>query len=311
MSQAVIVVKRSGPLSLIQDYGRFGLAHIGITQGGPVDDYAYCWANHLLKNPINSSVIEITYGHCSFVASEDCHLAICGGDLSASIDDVPLNNWSDFLLRKNQTLEFGHTKNGLRTYLAIKGGFSVKLHLGSTATVMRESLGGIDQHGSKLKSGDVIPFQSHHLPASKPRQVTFRYKPDYNLPLSLRIIEGYQFNSFCSDEQEKIYSKPFAISNDSNRMGYKVLGTKICPPTNEILSEGIALGAIQVPPDGYPIILLNDHQTIGGYPKLGCIARIDLPRLAQAKPGQSIRFVKGNRKELQAAWVQWARFFGY
>ncbi|CSB71404.1 allophanate hydrolase 2 subunit 2 [Vibrio cholerae] len=142
--------------------------------------------------------------------------------------------------------------------------------------------------------------------------MTFRFRPDYNLPLRLRVIESYQYQAFSPSAMESFYRSEFIVTPNSDRMGYRLQGETISPPDQAILSEGIALGAIQVPPNGQPIILLNDRQTIGGiggYPKLGCVARIDLPRLAQAKPGHSVRFVAGDG--LQAVWCQWARFFGY
>ncbi|NOH47566.1 biotin-dependent carboxyltransferase [Vibrio rotiferianus] len=311
MSFVGLLVEKPGPLSLIQDFGRFGLAHIGITQSGPVDDYAYSWSNHLLGNPVNCSVIEITLGNANFKALADCHLALCGGDLNASINGEPIANWSDFCLRKGQTLKFGMPKNGLRAYLAVKGGFSVEKHLGSTSTVLRESLGGMTKDGEPLKAADIIGFEPHSLPMSKPKQMTFRFKPDYNLPLKLRVIEGYQFEDFSQQSIDDFYSARFKISPNSNRMGYRLEGKAIQPPYDGVLSEGIALGSIQIPNDGNPIVLLNDHQTIGGYPKFGCVARIDLPRLAQAKPGQTVSFVKGDRQGLQDVWCQWAQFFGY
>lgn len=311
MSYAGLLVEKSGPLSLIQDFGRFGLAHIGVTQGGPVDDYAYSWANHLLGNVVNCAAIEITLGNACFVALNNCHLAICGGDLNAKIDGEPISNWSDFTLKKGQKLQFGVAKNGLRSYLAVKGGFDIAQHLGSASTVTRESLGGYDSNGGALKAGDILPFFPHNLPKHKPRLMTFRFKPDYNLPIKLRVIEGYQNEDFDEDARQAFYSNAFTISPDSNRMGYRLEGNKIKPPYEGVLSEGIALGSIQVPNDGNPIVLLNDHQTIGGYPKFGCVARIDLPRLAQAKPGQKVNFVKGDRQGLQEVWCQWAQFFGY
>ncbi len=311
MSGTGLLVEKPGPLSLIQDFGRFGLGHIGITQGGPVDGYAYNWANYLLGNPVNCPTIEITLGSASFVAQSHCHLAISGGDLNATVDGIPVSNWSDFIMQKGQKLHFGMPRNGLRAYLAVKGGFDIPEHLGSTSTVTREFLGGLDAKGSPLQSGDILPFTPHQLPHRKPRQMTFRFKPDYNLPIKLRVIESYQYEDFDDKALKAFYSNAFTISPDSNRMGYRLEGNTIQPPYSGVLSEGIALGAIQVPDDGNPIVLLNDHQTIGGYPKIGCVARIDLPRLAQAKPGQKVTFVKGDRWKLQDLWCQWAQFFGY
>ncbi|AXY02995.1 biotin-dependent carboxyltransferase [Vibrio alfacsensis] len=311
MKLGTLLVKKPGPLSLVQDFGRFGLSHIGVTQGGPVDDYAYSWSNHLLSNPVGSAVIEVTFGNTSFQALEDCHLAVCGGDLNASVNGKLIPNWSDFTLLRGQTLQFGSPKNGLRAYLAVRGGFIVHSHLGSVSTVVRESLGGLNQNGLPLQAGDKLSFPAHSLPRTKPRQMTFRFKPDYNLPITLRVIESYQCDDFDDAAKHAFYSSCFDVSVNSDRMGYRLEGTPIDVPYNRMLSEGVALGAIQLPSDGNPIILLNDHQTIGGYPKLGSVARIDLPRLAQAKPGQKVRFVKGDRKGLQDVWCQWAQFFGY
>ncbi|MEX0336514.1 biotin-dependent carboxyltransferase family protein [Vibrio tubiashii] len=304
-----IEVVKPGQQTLIQDFGRFGLAHFGIAQGGPVDDYAYSWANHLLGNTINMPTIEITLGQAEFLIHHSCELAIAGGDLNAKLDGESLDNWSTFRALKGQTLTFALPRNGLRAYLAIKGGFNVPTQLGSASTVERDQLGGLT-HGTPLQSGDVLPFDQHAISSSSV-QMTFRYKPDYNLPLELRVIEGYQVNDFSRDAVDSLYTQEFEVSQLVNRMGYRLSGSKVNAPNKEYLSEGIALGSIQVTPSGEPIVLLNDRQTIGGYPKIGCVARIDLPRLAQAKPGQKVRFVRGDLLGLQDVWGQWARFFGY
>lgn len=310
ISPALMVVK-PGQLSLIQDFGRFGLSHLGITQGGPVDDYAYSWANHLLDNPVNQSVVEITLGQVSFKVNHDCILAICGGDLNAKLDGLPVDNWSTFVALKGQELSFGLPKNGLRAYLAVKGGFVTPLTLGSSSTVTRDNLGGFED-GKSLAASQTLAFHHHPIPNDyKPVSLTFRFKPDYNLPLKLRVIESYQSEEFSDGTKSTFYKSEYQVDQNSNRMGYRLNGPKLESPKVTMLSEGIALGSIQVPADGQPIILLNDRQTIGGYPKVGCVARIDLPRLAQAKPGQKVQFVKGDRLGLQDVWCQWANFFGY
>ncbi|ASG05667.1 allophanate hydrolase [Vibrio anguillarum] len=309
MSPLLQVIK-PGQLSLIQDFGRFGLSHIGVTQSGPIDDYAYSWANHLLGNRINLATLEITLGQAEFHVKHPCMLAIAGGDLSATLDGKLIGNWQSFSAQAGQTLKFGLAKNGLRAYLAVRGGFIVPHHLGSVATVPKEQLGGLTQNGVPLQTGDSLYFNPHAID-NKPVHITFRYKPDYNLPLKLRVIEGYQALQFSSQQLDRFYQTSFTVSQHADRMGYRLNGDTVTPPATPILSEGIALGAIQIPPDGQPIILLNDRQTIGGYPKLGCVARIDLPRLAQAKPGQSIRFIKGDLHGLQEVWCQWALYFGY
>ncbi|KJY83925.1 allophanate hydrolase [Vibrio galatheae] len=304
-----IEVIKPGQQTLIQDFGRFGLAHFGIAQGGPVDDYAYSWANHLLGNTVNCPTLEITLGQAEFLIHYPCQLAIAGGDLNAKLDGKPLDNWSTFHADIGQTLTFGLPSNGLRAYLAIKGGFLIPQQLGSVATVERDQLGGLGK-GLSLQTGDTLSFEQHPV-SHKPLQMTFRYKPDYDLPIELRVIEGYQVEDFSRDAVASLYSQEFEVSQLVNRMGYRLSGSRVQAPQKEYLSEGIALGSIQVTPRGEPIVLLNDRQTIGGYPKIGCVARIDLPRLAQAKPGQKVRFVRGDLLGLQDAWGQWARFFGY
>lgn len=304
-----IEVVKPGQQTLIQDFGRFGLAHMGIAQGGPVDDYAYCWANHLLGNSVNKATLEITLGQAEFAIHHSCEMAIAGGDLGAKLDNQPLENWSTFRALKGQTLTFGLPKNGLRAYLAVKGGFNITTELGSSSTVVRDQLGG-QNSGLPVQAGEQLTFEPHPI-SSRPLQMTFRYKPDYNLPLELRVIEGYQVNDFSRDAVASLYSQEFEVSQLVNRMGYRLTGGEVTPPADEFLSEGIALGSIQVPPNGQPIILLNDRQTIGGYAKIGCVARIDLPRLAQSKPGQKVKFVRGDLLGLQDVWCQWARFFGY
>ncbi|MDG3085456.1 biotin-dependent carboxyltransferase family protein [Vibrio hannami] len=307
---AIMKVVKPGQLSLIQDIGRFGISPLGVTQGGPLDEYAYCWSNLLLGNTPGCPVLEITLGQAEFTFTKGCMAAICGGDLQVKLDDKPIVNWSSFYIAKGQTLKFGLPKNGLRAYLAVAGGFIVEPHLGSTSTVMRERLGGLHQDGTPLIEGDEIRIGlSEHKKDAQ--QVSFRFIPDYNLPLRLRVIESYQAQDFPKETRRAFYRNMYSVSQSSDRMGYRLTGQPIAPPYSGVISEGIALGAIQIPPDGQPIVLLSDRQTLGGYPKIGVLARIDQPRLAQAKPGQSVRFIKGNRHHLQAIWNAWALRFGY
>ncbi|MCG3728322.1 biotin-dependent carboxyltransferase family protein [Vibrio cincinnatiensis] len=310
MSNAFLTVSKPGNLSLLQDFGRYGLSHLGINTAGAVDEYAYSWANHLLDNPINSPVLEITLGQAEFIIHHSCQLAIAGGDLAAKLSGQPLTNWSVFTAQAGDRLTFALPRNGLRAYLSVRGGFHVSKQLGSVSTACRQSLGGLQHNGMALQTGEQIHFSPHSIEKSR-RQVTFRFLPNYNLPLKLRVIESYQFQQFNPSSLDTFYQGKFLVSQHADRMGYRLNGPKVISPTRPLLSEGIALGSIQIPPDGQPIILLNDRQTLGGYPKIGCVARIDLPRLAQAKPGQMVQFVRGDLAGLQQVWCQWAKFFGY
>ncbi len=308
--QGMLKVLKAGPMTLLHDLGRYGFSHLGISPSGPLDEYAYSWANHLLGNQANQAALEITLGPAEFRLQQDAQLAITGGDLNATLDGVPIPNWSRFYAQKGQILRFGLPRNGLRAYLAVQGGFAITPQLGSVSAHTRQGLGGLHQQGQALQQDDELAFDSLQI-ALKPAQMTFRFRPDYNLPLRLRVIESYQHSQFSQSAIECFYHNKFVVTPNSDRMGYRLQGESVTPPEQPILSEGIALGAIQIPPNGQPIILLNDRQTIGGYPKFGCVARIDLPRLAQAKPGHSVQFVAGDLAGLQAVWCRWARFFGY
>ncbi|QIA65292.1 5-oxoprolinase/urea amidolyase family protein [Vibrio astriarenae] len=307
-----IRVNKSHQGVLLQDFGRFGQAHIGVTTGGPADTYAYSWANKLLNNPINSSVIEMTLGQASFTVQQSTWFAISGADLNATLDTQPLQNWSSFYAMKGQVINFKLPRNGLRGYLAVSGGFAAPDTLGSASTVVRDKLGGLRGNGSSIGTGDELAFRTKISRSDYSTQsVSFRFVPDYNRPIHLRIIPGYQVKQFSPAALSHFYQQEYIVSKDSNRMGYRFEGRGIDAPNQGILSEGLALGSIQITPDGLPIVMLCDHQTIGGYPKVGCVSQVDLPRLAQARPGQSVYFQPGVLKELQAAWCQWALFFGY
>lgn len=311
MSNSILQVIKPGPLSLIQDLGRFGVAQYGITQGGPLDEYAYSWANFLLGNHANLPCIEITLGQAEFKVGAKSAFAVCGGDLRATLDGQPISNWSSFVAEAGQVIKFSLAQNGLRSYLAVLGGFKLEPQLGSCASVERDHLGGLT-NGMPLMEGNDLEYQplleQHYF---EPKQLSFRFQPDYDLPVTLRVVESYQRALLPSHLVDWFYQTEFKVSTNINRMGYRLQAPQIEMPNIEMQSEGIALGAIQLPPDGQPIILLNDRQTIGGYPKIGCVSRVDLPRLAQAKPGQIVCFVKGQLDELQSDWAMWANYFGY
>ncbi|MDR9830089.1 biotin-dependent carboxyltransferase family protein [Vibrio sp. FNV 38] len=305
-----LTITKSHTGVLLQDFGRYGHAPYGITVGGPADAYAFSWANYLLNNSTNNSVIEVTLGQASFTVNHDTWFAIAGGNLGVTLDHTPIENWSSFQAHKGQIIRFKRPINGLRAYLAVKGGFQVTPIMGSVATVSRDQLGGSQQNGQSLRVNDILSYKKHTHCMS--RQFTsFRFIPDYNQDLYLRVIEGYQCSIFDPQTLKDFYSTNYQVGKDSNRMGYRLKGKALNNCRLNTLSEGLALGSIQLTPQGLPIVMLADHQTIGGYPKVGCVSQVDLPRLAQAKPGQSIHFQPGNLNELQQAWCRWAQFFGY
>jgi len=302
-------VIRPGFLSLIQDYGRYGQQAKGYTQGGPMDEHAYLWANRLLDNPFNASQLEITLGQLTLQATKPVNIALTGADLGATCNGRPLRPWQSHFINAGDELVFHAAKNGVRAYLAVTGGFQVEPTLGSSATVCREKIGGIDGKGNKLVAGDILEYQSDNNPHYH-RQVPEFYIPDYSQPLTLRVIEGYQFDSFSPESVMRFYSSRYRISNQSDRMGYRLQGASIKSDLDGIISEGISYGAIQVPNDGQPIVLLKDRQTIGGYPKIGCVAALDAAKMSQRMPGTELAFTPANLQQIRDERLRFNRFFG-
>ncbi|MGE1089753.1 biotin-dependent carboxyltransferase family protein [Pseudomonas zeae] len=279
-------IEASTPLCLLQDAGRFGVRHLGVTQGGAADWCSMSWANWLLGNELDAAVIEITLGGLAVVAEEECWLALAGADLAARIDGQPLAPWRSFKLGKGQTLQLTQPLLGARAYLAAPGGFQAPQVLGSSATVVREELGGLDGMGLPLAKGAVLSYcgESRLL-----REVPLPLQPDLKSNAPLDLVLGAQIGQFSGQSLFDVFNTTWAVDSRADRMGIRLLGKALEYQGPPMISEGIPLGAVQVPPDGQPIVLLNDRQTIGGYPRLGALTPLALARLAQCLPGAQVR----------------------
>ncbi|CAM2839180.1 biotin-dependent carboxyltransferase family protein [Vibrio mytili] len=304
-----------GMLSLIQDCGRFGVAHLGLSVGGPADLHAHCWANKLLNNPMNSPTLEIIMGNAAFEAQCDMILALTGANMNATLDEQPLENWRSFTIKKGQRLKLNYAKTGFRAYLAVKGGIDAYNHFGSASTVLRNTLGGLpDSPGRALKEGDILsPNIELTLSTTESKKVSWvprHFIPKYTDELCLAVIESYQSDLFSTQAKQDFYSKPYKVSDKLDRMGLRLEGEPIECRASGIVSEGIAYGSIQFPANGQPIILLNDRQTLGGYPKLGCISRLSLMKLAQARPGSVIQFYRDDIDQQTKAYCEFIQYFG-
>lgn len=282
-----LLIEASTPLCLLQDAGRFGVRHLGVTQGGALDWRSMSWANWLLGNRLDASVIEITLGGFSVVAEDDCLLALAGADLGAQLDGQALAPWRSFKLRKGQRLQFTQPLLGARAYLAAPGGFDAPKVLGSSATVVREELGGLDGMGRALAKGASLDYSAEAplLMRELPREQV----PDFNLDSPLDLVLGAQIGEFSGQSLFDAFNSAWTLDSRADRMGIRLLGTALQYQGKPMISEGIPLGAVQVPPDGQPIVLLNDRQTIGGYPRLGALTPLALARLAQCLPGAKVR----------------------
>jgi biotin-dependent carboxylase-like uncharacterized protein len=228
------------------------------------------------------------------------------------LNQYDLANWETLSLKKGDNLVFdGPKMKGTRAYLAIKGGFDCPTPFHSACTVKRESLGGLNQ-GEALKVGDKL---SSLVGQSQMQAVNISVYPElirvYNNKeiIQCRFIPACQWSLFSRHDQQRFLNQQYQISSQSDRMGVRLEGEKLKPYNDGIISEGIALGAIQVPPDGQPIVLMRDRQTIGGYPKLGTVLSTDIEKIGQAMPGQKIQFYVTDIKTAYEARAQRERFF--
>ncbi|ODS22795.1 hypothetical protein AB835_12245 [Candidatus Endobugula sertula] len=300
-------VIKSGFLTLIQDYGRYGYQHIGITHSGPLDEHAFLWANHLLDNPYNTSQLEINYGGFSAEFTKSTMIAICGADLGATLNQQPITPWQSYAVYPGDMIYFPSPVSGLRSYLAIKQGFTISPQLSSCATIPREKLGGLSQNGEKLKKGDILTYPANKITMS--RRVPSRFIPQYTNELTLRFVPLVSTTSAGYDAQYHFTKEPYEVTQYIDRMGYRLSGKTINTPFNGIISQGTSLGAIQVPKDGQPIVLLKDRQTMGGYPLLGCVVTRDISQLAQSRPGTKISFETCHIDDAEADLISYKRFF--
>lgn len=287
-SQQGLTVVQPGILSLLQDAGRFGQHSIGLTNGGPLDKHSFDWANRLCGNNANACAIEASIGGLTLQAEVHTQIALTGGDAQLTINDKPAASWQTHSVKSGDKIALGFAQANLRHYLAVKGGFQIAPMFGSCATVAREKLGGLN--GAALQAGDNLPCIATAAADTQSLTLDEANRPDYSGDITLRVILGYQQAAFSHVEKARFFNHDFELSDNCDRMGFRLTGPEIKSGISGMLSEGICFGAIQIPADGQPIVLLNDRQTIGGYPKIGAVLSLDIPKLTQRMPGTAVRF---------------------
>jgi len=286
------VIEANG-LATFQDSGRRGWRRFGVPSSGPMDVFAFRAANALVGNSADQAVIEIGLGDITFRAQRDCVIAVAGVGyaLSVYIWDFPL--WGTYYVRSGWLIRLRKLDLGMWAYLAIAGGIQTQPLLGSSSTYLRGHLGGFE--GRQLQVGDVIRTWYH--PSRSINDLAARTLPEDALPTyedypTVDVILGPQKHYFTSESVETFLSSEYSVSITSDRMGYRLEGSPLVhSKASELISEGMAFGAIQVPSSGQPIVMMADCPTTGGYPKIGNVASADLPLLAQCVPNKSkIRF---------------------
>ncbi|MGK9064576.1 5-oxoprolinase subunit C family protein [Stutzerimonas chloritidismutans] len=283
-----LIVERSGALASLQDMGRFGVRHLGVTQGGAADWVSHAWANGLLGNAFQTATLEITLGNLTLRAEADGCLALCGADLGATLDEQTVEPGRSFRIRRGQRLRFATPKQGVRAYLAAPGGFVAPQLMGSGATVRREGLGGLHGDGRTLVEGDRLSWLA--TAELEPRRLPPGHVSLFDSGTPLPVVLGAQIGDFNGQSLFDAFNARWTVDQRADRMGIRLLGPALRTARQSMVSEGVPLGAIQVPPDGQPIVLMNDRQTIGGYPRLGALTPLAVAQLAQCLPGTEVRF---------------------
>ncbi|HLS10475.1 biotin-dependent carboxyltransferase family protein [Lentibacillus sp.] len=315
-----INVIKPGLLTTVQDLGRHGYQKYGVIVSGAMDSDSCRLANLLVDNEKDAAVLEMTISGPTIEFQEDTLIAICGADMSAEIDGHPFQMNKAVWVKKASVLQFKSVQSGCRTYMAVAGGVDVPRVMDSYSTYLRAGIGGFK--GRALQKDDVLPVgspsnyagilmkQMHtEADAGHFREmdwgVSMNSLPDYREGAIIRTIPGRQAEWFTEKSRELFLSEPFTVSTKSDRMGYRLNGPELSLQNQQdLLSEAVAFGTIQVPPDGNPIVLMADRQTTGGYPKIGQVITADLPAMAQLKPGEKIYFKEIKHSEAQTLLVE-------
>lgn len=279
----MIAIVKPGLLTTIQDLGRLGLAHLGVARSGALDEPALRRANALVGNPAEAAGLEATLTGVSLRAEADLTLAVTGALASVTVDGEPVGFDHPFRVPDGALVEVGAAERGVRSYVAVAGGISVAPVLGSRST---DTLSGLGP--PPLRAGFVLPIGTPRpIPEVGPSVIA-----DAPAELVLRIRMGPRHDWFSVPARDALLAEPYAMTVKSNRVGARLAGPVLTRSiTGELPSEGLVLGAVQVPADGQPLIFLADHPTTGGYPVIAVVDRADVPLLAQARPGTPVRFV--------------------
>jgi antagonist of KipI len=284
----VIQVQEPGLFTTVQDLGREGFGPLGVSASGAADAISLRLGNRLVGNAEGAAGLEITLLGGAFLFPDGAVLALTGSDFGATLDGRPVELWTSFEAKPGQGLRLGPTRTGARCYLCVQGGIAVKLLLESASTHILSGLGG--HEGRALRKGDVLKIGEANGSYRK-RTLAAKALGGLSPRKVLRVTPGPQSDWFPESSQRLFYGSAYRVAEESNRMGLRLEGAAIpARPGGPMISEGVALGAIQVPDGSRPIILFVEQQTTGGYPKIANVISADLHSLGQLRPRDEIRF---------------------
>lgn len=280
---ATLEILRTGPLALVEDLGRPGLAHVGVTRSGAADRRSHTLANRLVANPDDRATVEVMFGgFTARVHGDDVAIAVTGADADPSVNGVPFGTNSVHYAHDGQVISLGAPRTGLRSYLAVRGGIDVAPVLGSRSFDVMSAIGP-----QPLQPGDVLRVGEHTADFPELDQAPVAAIADELL--ELRVVPGPRDDWFT--DPDALVHTDWVATDRSDRVGMRLTGTPLRHrwPDRQLPSEGATRGAIQVPPNGLPVILGPDHPVTGGYPVIGVVADGDIDKVAQIRPGQHVR----------------------
>ena len=287
-----IRVLKGGMLTTVQDLGRTGYQSQGFSVAGVMDVRSFKIANLLLDNPENEPVLEFTLIGPTLEFTSSTIISITGGDFSPTVNGEPVPMYTALYINKGDVLKFGSARTGSRGYIAFSSYLDVPVVMGSRCTNLKSKIGGFK--GRKLESGDYIHFRikRRYLPYFLSRKLELEDVHEFEKNETvLRVVMGPQDNLFSKQGIATFLNSEYTVTSDFDRMGCRLEGPYIAPKkSSDIISDGIALGSVQVPSHGKPIILLADRQTTGGYAKIATVASVDIPKLVQRKTDHKIHF---------------------
>jgi biotin-dependent carboxylase-like uncharacterized protein len=291
-----------GLLTTVQDLGRVGHQQYGVPVSGAMDGWAIRAANRLVGNDEHAAALEITLAGPVLRFDGAGVIALAGADLGARLNGRPLAAWQSVAVPSGGEVSFSGARDGLRAYVSVAGGIDVPLVLGSRSTLLTARLGGFQ--GRALAAGDRVPVGAcADASRAAGRRVPRDVIPTYGHAHAVRVIMGPQDEAFAEEGVRSFLSGTYTMAPQSDRVGCRFAGPRIAHRRGaDIVSDGTVCGAVQVAGDGMPIVLMADRGTTGGYAKIATVATVDLPRLAQAAPGDRVRFVRIGIDEAQALW---------
>ncbi len=298
-----IKIVQGGALTTVQDAGRNGFQESGFSVSGAMDLRSFTIANILLGNDFKEAVLEATLLGPEIVFQQSCYFSITGADMEPTLNGEKIPMYQAILGNNGDRLKLNFAKEGARSYLAFAGGLGVPEVMGSRSTNLKCAIGGY--YGRKLETGDEIEFRN---PKTTLAKIQKRYKTIREFEKKdkiLRVVLGPQADLFTEQGITDFLNESYLVTGESDRMGYRLEGKKIESRNGaDIISDGIAFGAVQVTTKGNPIIMMADRQTTGGYAKIATVIQADLPQLAQSTPGNKIRFQSVTVKQAEKAWKQ-------